>query len=152
MGKRIFSLRNMIFQAFLILSLSFFAGMSVNQFRKQKIDLFSEDTSEERFRIDIKDAERLFFSKEAVFVDARPSYYYKKAHIKGAINIPPDKEIRNIRLPKERPIIVYCSEEGCGLSKELVFKLYALGYRNVYYLPDGIKGWKALGLPLESGK
>jgi PQQ-dependent catabolism-associated CXXCW motif protein len=46
----------------------------------------------------------------------------------------------------DRPIIVYCHKR-CWLSWNGAKRLIAYGYRQVYWYPDGIEGWKAAKLP-----
>ncbi len=42
------------------------------------------------------------------------------------------------------PVIVYCHER-CWLSWNAAKRAIRYGYRNVYWFPDGIEGWKAAG-------
>jgi PQQ-dependent catabolism-associated CXXCW motif protein len=45
-----------------------------------------------------------------------------------------------------RPVVVYCHER-CWLSWNAAKRALKYGYRNVYWFPDGIEGWRAAGLP-----
>ena len=42
------------------------------------------------------------------------------------------------------PLVVYCHER-CWLSWNAAKRAIRYGYRNVYWFPDGIEGWKAAG-------
>jgi PQQ-dependent catabolism-associated CXXCW motif protein len=42
------------------------------------------------------------------------------------------------------PIVIYCHER-CWLSWNAAKRAVSYGYRNVYWFPDGIEGWKAAG-------
>ena len=45
----------------------------------------------------------------------------------------------------DRPIVIYCHER-CWLSWNAAKRAIRLGYRRVYWYPDGIEGWRAAGL------
>ena len=46
----------------------------------------------------------------------------------------------------DRPVVVYCHKR-CWLSWNGAKRLIAYGYRQVYWYPDGIEGWRAAKLP-----
>jgi PQQ-dependent catabolism-associated CXXCW motif protein len=46
----------------------------------------------------------------------------------------------------QRPLILYCHEE-CWLSWNGARRAIQYGYRNVYWFPDGIEGWRKAKLP-----
>jgi PQQ-dependent catabolism-associated CXXCW motif protein len=46
----------------------------------------------------------------------------------------------------QRPLILYCHEE-CWLSWNGAKRAIQYGYRNVYWFPDGIEGWRKAKLP-----
>ena len=48
-----------------------------------------------------------------------------------------------------RPIVVYCHEH-CWLSWNAAKRAIGYGYRNVYWFPEGIEGWRAAGFETES--
>ncbi len=87
-----------------------------------------------------------------VLVDVRSRSSYIKEHIKGAINIPLEEIDSNLdKLPRDKPVIVYCGSVKCNASYLAARKLAALGFGNIYRFVDGLKGWKDKGLPVESG-
>lgn len=47
----------------------------------------------------------------------------------------------------DHPVVVYCHER-CWLSWNAAKRAIQYGYRNVYWFPDGIEGWRAAGLPI----
>jgi PQQ-dependent catabolism-associated CXXCW motif protein len=46
----------------------------------------------------------------------------------------------------QRPLILYCHEK-CWLSWNGAKRAIQYGYRNVYWFPDGIEGWRKAKLP-----
>ena len=90
-----------------------------------------------------------------VIVEALPEPFYRKAHLPGAINIPPDRldELAPTLLPnKDARIVVYCSDLACQNSAIMVRLLTELGYQNVWDYAEGKQDWIAAGLPVESGR
>jgi PQQ-dependent catabolism-associated CXXCW motif protein len=51
---------------------------------------------------------------------------------------------------KERPLVFYCVTD-CWMSWNAVKRADALGYRNLYWYPEGSDGWTEAGLPLVTG-
>ena len=47
-----------------------------------------------------------------------------------------------------RPLVLYCHEK-CWLSWNGAKRAIGYGYRNVYWYPDGIEGWRKAKLPTE---
>jgi PQQ-dependent catabolism-associated CXXCW motif protein len=45
-----------------------------------------------------------------------------------------------------QPLVIYCHER-CWLSWNAAKRAISYGYRNVYWFPEGIEGWRAAGLP-----
>lgn len=85
-------------------------------------------------------------------VEALPEGAYEKAHLPGAINVPPDR-VRE-RAPRLLPdadaeIVVYCSSLTCGRSSEATATLLEMGYRDVKDYEGGKKDWTEAGLPTE---
>jgi len=61
-------------------------------------------------RIDLRDAELLVASGEAIMVDVRSEADYAKSHVRGAINIPVAMvQARALELPRDKMIITYCT-------------------------------------------
>lgn len=47
-----------------------------------------------------------------------------------------------------RPILVYCHHTSCGFSYNAALHLRRLGYTNILWLREGLKGWEDAGYPL----
>ena len=51
----------------------------------------------------------------------------------------------------DRPLVFYCVVD-CWMSWNAVKRAASLGYRNLYWYPEGSDGWGAAGLPLVEGE
>lgn len=76
-------------------------------------------------------------------------------HIPGAINVPVDdtfeENIQKRVSDKTKPVVVYCRDIECHASAKAVRRMGLLGYTNVLEFHNGKNGWKAMGLPVETG-
>ncbi len=100
----------------------------------------------------LADAKKLFDSKSAIFVDARPPEDYEAEHIVGALSLYNerlnelyDSVLGNV--PKDKIIITYCSDPECLSALKLADALLAKGHKNVFIMLEGIPGWKEAGYP-----
>ena len=87
--------------------------------------------------------------KKPILLDARQPEEFRTSHIPGAYWIGYEKfKIANLpKVPKNTPIIVYCS---VGYRSEKIGeKLKAAGYTNVRNLYGGIFAWANADYPLE---
>lgn len=95
---------------------------------------------------------KLDLGDPVTLVEALPEGYYRKAHLPGAINLPPDR-IRDVAprlLPDEdAETVVYCTSFSCGRSSAATETLLAMGYRNVKDYEGGKQDWTEAGLPTE---
>lgn len=48
----------------------------------------------------------------------------------------------------DKPVLVYCHSDKCFLSYNSVLRLLKAGTKRVYWMRDGINGWKAAGYPV----
>jgi len=90
-----------------------------------------------------------------ILIDTLPEESYEQRHIPGAHSVPanePDFVERVDELVESRDdtVIVYCSDESCGLSPEAAEKLEEAGFTNVLDFSGGLKEWKEAGNPLAS--
>ncbi|MGB4292034.1 MAG: rhodanese-like domain-containing protein [Bacteroidales bacterium] len=91
------------------------------------------------------------FQENAVLIDVRLPFEYRKGHIENSINIPiklsPKKFIRKVeQFPKESVLLLYCESDVRSISAAR--KLYDAGYKKIYILEGGIIAWKRKLLPL----
>ncbi|MBI2266879.1 MAG: redoxin domain-containing protein [Armatimonadetes bacterium] len=87
-----------------------------------------------------------------VLLDVRTESEYKFGHLSGTLWIPVDQleqKVRGgeLRVPKDRPIVVYCA--GGGRSPRGAEILKAQGFKQVYNLTKGISEWLNAGYPVE---
>ena len=111
----------------------------------------------ERLDISLGEAQGLFNSRSAVFLDARAADDYAAGHIKGARSLPwqdVDGFFMEVTedLESETPVITYCDGETCNLSHDLAVFLKDMGFMNVRVLVNGWTVWQAAGLPVETSE
>ncbi len=77
-----------------------------------------------------------------VIVDLREPALFRQGHIPGAINIPYDEAYKRTpkELKKDQRIVFVCHSGPMG--DRVAGYLYRLGYRDLYNLKWGMKGWK----------
>jgi len=96
-----------------------------------------------------------FFDDGILFVDARDEGYYEAGHIQGAMKNPFLMElVFNIeeRQSKDKSLVVYCGDPGCGDSEQLAYDLKDLGFTKLYVFKGGWLEWSNAGYPSELGK
>ena len=147
---------------FFIISLTL--SVSVNLFRPKPIlyiaknleiikdiDQINKDVSNPMIRtIDIEIAKTLF-ENNTLFVDARAEEYFENGHIPNAIcNDDINLLIEEIdsRIQVDEGFIVYCSDDDCGSSEELAYKLQEQGFMSIYVFKGGWKQWTNNNLPV----
>jgi len=102
---------------------------------------------------DVATAKRVFDSGKALFVDVRSPGIYDAGHIPGAVSLPlGDLEDRLeavlADVPRQRPIITYCSGRLCQDSHTAAELLMERGFENVLVFIDGFPGWTENGYPV----
>ena len=147
---------------FFIISLTL--SVSVNLFRPKPIlyiaknleiikdiDQINKDVSNPMIRtIDI-DIAKTLFENNTLFVDARAEEYFENGHIPNAIcNDDINLLIEEIdsRIQVDEGFIVYCSDDDCGSSEELAYKLQEQGFMSIYVFKGGWKQWTNNSLPV----
>ncbi len=79
----------------------------------------------------------------AAIIDVREREDCANGSIPDAVNIPRgvlELNIDQVTTDKERPIVLFCG--GGSRSALAAFMLQKMGFRNVYSLAGGYKGWK----------
>ena len=104
--------------------------------------------------ITFEEAEDLWRTAAAVFLDARTSALFGQGHVPGARSLPasaPGKELAAAVAgqPRERTTVVYCEGGDCQSSLVLAERLIDEGFRDVRVFSGGWAAWTAAGLPQE---
>jgi 3-mercaptopyruvate sulfurtransferase SseA len=91
---------------------------------------------------------------DMVVVDTRYPYWYRKGHIKGAINFPWAETLREPTvLPRAKLLVLYCDCECEETSGDVAIQLIRdWGYKNIRVLQGGWVEWIKLGYPTEKGE
>ncbi|MEW6667206.1 MAG: rhodanese-like domain-containing protein [Thermodesulfobacteriota bacterium] len=103
--------------------------------------------------ISIDEAEELFASGKAVFIDTRDELSYREGHIRGAIHVSLldlPLRIESLKaLAAEKTLVPYCNGTRCHSSMEFGGRLFAAGIPNVKVFFGGWEEWTASQLPTE---
>ena len=110
--------------------------------------LFLEAEEPEIINIDL--AKKIYDNDLAVFIDARDNSDFIQGHIKNSINVPYELDgdyndnLIDSLYSLGKPIVSYCSGEGCSLSADLSYYLYGLGFMSIFYFEEGYPVWEEL--------
>lgn len=154
-----------VWQAGALVVLSAAVALTVNTLRTdQRLPLVGDfsvaaritTATGERMDISMEEAEKLFFTRAAIFVDARSTEDYVRGHIQGARSLPwqnVDIDFINVTadLALDIPIVTYCDGETCELSHDLALFLRDAGFLNAQVFVNGWTLWQQAGLPTEPG-
>lgn len=105
--------------------------------------------------INLAQAYALFQQGRALFIDARPADEYAELHVPKALNLTlsmlkADGAKKLAGIPKDREIVVYCSQASCDLSLEVAEKLQTLGFTRVRAFMGGFRVWDEAGYPADT--
>lgn len=80
---------------------------------------------------------------------------FAEFHLPGAVNVPVDdtfeENIVKAVPDKNKLAVVYCRDIECHASAKAARRMQLLGYKNILEYHNGKEGWKAAGLPVETG-
>jgi len=92
--------------------------------------------------VSIDELENMIKNKNVLLLDVRPSIEYEFGHITGAISVPMNELMEQLKnISKDKEIIAYCRGPFCVLADEAVKILSEQGY-NVRRLNEGYPEWK----------
>src|SRR5215210_7948151 len=92
-------------------------------------------------------------SRTVTVVDALPAAPFAARHLPGALNVvaeDPDDRVQAALPDRTAAIVTYSTDSACTRGPELPERLRQLGYADVRNYQEGIAGWAAAGLPVES--
>lgn len=99
------------------------------------------------------DAQKLWKSKKAVFLDTRVKNQYDTEKIPGAVWFLTDDLMANPdlsnQLDKSKEYVLYCNGILCWRSPGAGLLLKHQGFAKIHWLRDGLPEWKAKGFKTE---
>jgi CRP-like cAMP-binding protein/rhodanese-related sulfurtransferase len=140
---------------FIIIGLSLLFGISSNLSNPHGIPLIPKSLSLEPIpTVTNLQAFEKYKEGKALFIDARPSNFFKQKHIKGALNIP--LALFDIAYlielgegDREKEIIIYGKTLSHLYDEQAAEKLILRGHTNTKILQGGLSIWEKSGYPLE---
>ena len=98
-------------------------------------------------------AKQVSDSGSALFVDVRSREMFAVGHIPGAVSLPIGEfdtlvEAFAEEVPRDKPIVTYCSGRLCQDSHTAAQLLMERGFENVVVYIDGFPGWMENGYPV----
>lgn len=101
--------------------------------------------------ISLEQAKKLY-DDGVLFVDARGVEYWEEGHIPGSMVNRNFMELTfKIDSIQERnkPVVIYCSDDDCGSSKDLAYDLQYSDFSHLYVFKGGWLEWTEAGYPTE---
>lgn len=87
-------------------------------------------------------------NSQALLIDVREDWEYRKGHAKGARNIPLSQlQQRSKEVPRDRSIFVICQSGHRSMQAAKV--LQQQGWETITNVTGGTSVWKMHGLPME---
>lgn len=100
--------------------------------------------------------------EQIVVINVLDKPLYDDCHIKGSINVPFDyfsdlqaleqylaQQYPHVRLTRETPVVVYCTNHMCTASGDAAKMLKEWGFGKVWAYEAGMAEWYQKGLPIE---
>ncbi|MFY9153796.1 MAG: rhodanese-like domain-containing protein, partial [Prolixibacteraceae bacterium] len=108
----------------------------------EKIMNRQRDDNKSQNAVSLDELESMVSNKNILLLDVRPSIEFEFGHITGAISVPMNKLMDQLKtISKNQEIIAYCRGPFCVLADEAVKSLTELGYK-VRRLDEGYPEWK----------
>jgi phage shock protein E len=101
-------------------------------------------------KVGVEEFDKLRQNKSKTVLDVRTAQEFKSGHIPGAVNIDinsPDFENKIGALDKQKTYLVHCA--AGGRSARACKKLEGMGFKELYDLSPGFRGWEKAGKPVE---
>ncbi len=138
-----------IFLFILAAVILFFLGTHKNPIKNHKIDKNGSELGASSNKIPEftpKNAYKILYNSDYVFIDVREPEEYAIEHINGAINIPLSSfKEAYFQVPQDKKVILVCRS---GSRSAFAYKfLIEKGYKNkIFNLKGGMLLWQELGL------
>ncbi len=139
-----------------VVGISLLCGIIFNMVNPNKVNLIPKHWSNDPISIVVPSmaAEKQREGK-AMFIDARPSSFFTKEHIKGASSIPlPIFDLMYMmefsEVDRSTDIIIYGSSISMQYDLHVARKLLLRGFKSIMVLKGGLSAWKENGYPVDS--
>ncbi len=87
---------------------------------------------------------------EHILLDVQDPQHRQK-RIRQALSVPVNELERYVnKLPKDKPVVLYCQNKQCSMSSQAALKLQELGFPNILKLEGGVDEWEKSGYPVEN--
>ncbi len=140
---------------FLVIGVSVLLALTFNFSNPNGIPLVPEPPDTESISsISAPAAMEDYRQGQTLIVDAMPDNFYRKRHIKGALNMPPALfDILYLMSFSEgdrtKKIVIYGNTISRPYDLEVADKLLLRGHTDVNVLDGGLKAWEANGYPVD---
>ena len=130
-------------QALLLASLALLPAIVQGVYLRQHLSWRESSTKDE-----VSVAQARQWGEQTMWIDARPAEEFEAAHVPGAMRLTAeewDQLLRQVLMKwsPERKLVVYCSKQTCGASREVARRLKdEAGLKNVFVLSGGWEGWE----------
>jgi rhodanese-related sulfurtransferase len=139
--------RSLLRQSLLLLGLAFLPAAGQALYLRDAVSWRSPILASEMVTL----ADARGWGSNAIWIDARPEEEFAHEHVPGAMLLNEDRW--NELLPQmlaawspEKRVVVYCSSESCGSSREVARRLRNdAQLKNVFVLEGGWEAWKGTG-------
>ncbi len=128
-------------QAVLLLALAFLPAVGQALYLRDRVS-WQKPAADE---VSVVEARQ--WGQLAMWIDARPAGEFAASHVPSALPLTTDEwetllpEVLNSWSP-DRKIVVYCSKQTCGASREVARRLQdEAGLKKVFVLTAGWEGW-----------
>jgi rhodanese-related sulfurtransferase len=127
----------------ILIGLAFLPGLGQAIYFREKVSWQSPVPASESVTV----AQAKSWGSEAIWIDARPDEQFAQEHVPGALQL--NEDHWNEQLPQmlagyspEKRVVVYCSSQGCGASREVAQRLrQEAQLKNVFVLEGGWEAW-----------
>ncbi len=123
-----------------LLLFSGFKGPSVTLLEQEQVLLAQVEAAGDHLEPEELADHLLRGNTKLLLVDIRPAEEYQAFHLKGALNLPLNQLAEALTSYKNKELIVLYSN-GMTHPAQARDSLYRQGYRNIYILTDGLKGF-----------
>lgn len=139
-------------QAFTVSLLALTVGLAANFIRPDGVSLFPSQSDavfkkDKIKQISIVEARNLLKSREAFFIDLRPTDSFNISHIFGSVNFPAETIYGMLarfsqQIPREGKIILYGIDAKDISPSDVASLLQMMGYGSIYIMTEGWNGWE----------